>query len=127
MTSVKKIAIGKWDTWDVIDLTPLAFKLPNLQCICLLDKSMTFIHPFIRELKHLSRIIVISSIPSYETILDLSALNKERENLVGACKVEIHVPENTFLATKFAIGTSRSLIEIKRRESTELSSLWYFD
>lgn len=52
---------------------------------------------------------------SKTNIIDLSALNKERETLIGAYKTKIYVGEDSYLATKFALSKiDYSLIELKR-------------
>lgn len=47
--------------------------------------------------------------------LNLLELNKERENLPGACKTTIYINEKVFLTTKWAnMKTNYNLIELKR-------------
>ncbi|XP_055305862.1 uncharacterized protein LOC129570326 [Sitodiplosis mosellana] len=125
MQNVKKISVGDLSGFD---LTTLPSKLPNLQWICLPNDSMEAIMPFIGGSKQLSRIKMGCSISrrSSKNILHLSALAKEREKLIGACKLTIYVVEEMFLKTKFAIGTSRRLIEIKRFASLKWNESYYW-
>ncbi|XP_055304305.1 uncharacterized protein LOC129569484 [Sitodiplosis mosellana] len=122
MQNLKTIVIGDFNDFD---LTTLPSKLPMLQRIdILLDTTMDVIRAFIRWSKDLKQIRIKSTIEDVETILDLTSLNKERAKLAAASKVIIYVPEDVFLAKKFAGGVSRSFIEIKRFESAK-SDLFY--
>lgn len=127
MESLKKIWI---DDFDVADFTKIAKNLPNLQRIHLPDSTIDAALPFIRSSKHLTqiRLVYLSEGPLLnENILDLPALNKQRAKLAGASKVTIYLPEEIFLATKFAGSVSYSLIEIKRHESMKSKIEWYLD
>ncbi|XP_055299122.1 uncharacterized protein LOC129566853 isoform X1 [Sitodiplosis mosellana] len=125
---VKKMYI--FDLYQ-LDLTTLPSKLPNLQRLRLRDKSIGAIMPFVRCSKHLSSIIMGHSnfSPPNDDILDLSTLNKKRAKLDGAYKVTIYVPEGVFLETKEKNRTSRSLVQIKRKESFKMNvwNYWYLD
>ena len=127
MESLKKIWI---DDFDVADFTKIAKNVPNLQRIHLPDSTIDAALPFIRSSKHLTqiRLVYLSEGPLLnENILDLPALNKQRAKLAGASKVTIYLPEEIFLATKFAGSVSYSLIEIKRHESMKSKIEWYLD
>lgn len=51
-------------------------------------------------------------------VIDVAALNKEREKLDGACKQIIYVPEQIVLNTKWAgMATTCSLIRLKPLEA----------
>lgn len=51
-------------------------------------------------------------------IIDLKAINKERQKLTGACKIEITVEGKIYLATKHAMmATNFSLIELKPKHA----------
>lgn len=131
MHNITKICIHNRDQ---LDLTTFPAKVPNLQRLSTFvpfdaapDRSIDTIFAFVRSSKLLSKILWHDK--SNESILDLSALNKERKKLAGACKVIIYVHNELFLATKLANGLSRSLVEIKRLESLQLNDFdkWYFD
>ena len=57
----------------------------------------------------------------FETeFIELSALNKKRKQLSGACKATIYVSENVFLSTKFARArTEFNLVHLKRAEAAD--------
>lgn len=51
----------------------------------------------------------------YQNRLNLVALNHERKNILGACKVQIFVNEDIYIATKWTTGeTKHTLVELKR-------------
>lgn len=53
-------------------------------------------------------------------IIDLKALDKERSELPGVCKITIYVSEKVFLSTKRALMKSElGLVTIKRAEAVE--------
>lgn len=55
---------------------------------------------------------------------NLAALNRDRQQLAGACKVCIYLLEDTYLATKWAQKSIKfNLIQIKRYESLEWGDL----
>lgn len=118
MQDLEEISIEDADD-NKFDFTTLPYKLPNLRQIH--SNTIKSILPFIRCSNKLSRILLEEE-EEEETfltknVLNLPALNKERTKLVGAYKVIIYVSEKIFLATKYAMGECRSLIEIKRIES----------
>lgn len=129
MESITKIYLHNHDQFD---LTTFPAKVPNLQRLNIFNQysfahSVDVIFRFVRSSKQLSKILWHDT--SSEFFLDLSALNKERKKLAGACKLIIYVRNQTFLATKFAYGMSRSLVENKRLESLQINDFgnWYLD
>ncbi|XP_055303365.1 uncharacterized protein LOC129569014 [Sitodiplosis mosellana] len=87
------------NVWDVVERLSYAGK----------SVDIIFILRNFRKLKHF-RVKL-----SKTNIIDLSALNKERETLIGAYKTTIYVGEDSYLATKFALSKiDYSLIELKR-------------
>lgn len=51
-------------------------------------------------------------------VVNLLALNREREQLPGAQKITLHVDEESYLATKWAFGeTDLKFIRLKRNTS----------
>lgn len=95
-------------------------KLKRIEFNC---ASSNDILPFICHATKVNKIQVTfltngSHFDECNEILDLVALNKERDKLVGACKVMIYVMENVYLATKWAIKqTDFRMIEMKRISS----------
>lgn len=81
---------------------------------------------FIGKLRNLKK-LKLCKFKSAE-ILPLEMLNIEREKLAGAHKVTIHVPDEVFLATKWATKngiTNFRLIKMKRTNSYEWSRYLY--
>lgn len=70
---------------------------------------------------HLMKVDDIEDGTHFEkNVIDLMAINKERQKLNGACKITIYVKNTIFLATKYAImKTNFNYIELKRNESHE--------
>lgn len=70
-------------------------------------------------------VLSIDCFDSIDKFINLSALNDERENLPGACKVTIHVREDVYFETKRAI--EYSLIDIKRYYSDPKIAANFYD
>lgn len=101
----------------------LAQKLVNLEKLYVgcLDNLSEAIVPFIRHSRKLKKF----GCPSCDrdqlenNILDLHALNIQRQKLNGARKVSLLFYEYVYLSTKWAMGNCNfSLVEIKRITST---------
>lgn len=105
------------------DLEHLPDTLINLKRLYFLEATSDDILPFIRRAPNLRKIKVNrlyhgKHFEEDKKILDLPALNKEREKLTFAKKVLIYVREDVFLATKWTIKqTEFTLIEMKRIDS----------
>ncbi|XP_031633931.1 uncharacterized protein LOC116347480 [Contarinia nasturtii] len=110
-------------SYYTMDMESLSHILPKLKRIVLIQASSDDILPYVRHAQKLNKIKVKclesgSLFDENEKILDLLVLNKEREELVGACKITIYVEEDVYLATKWAMKqTDFSMIEIKRETS----------
>ncbi|XP_031620762.1 uncharacterized protein LOC116339185 [Contarinia nasturtii] len=123
-----------FNSYCITDLKILPHILLKLKCIHILWANSDDILPFICHSKNLNKIRVYnlssgSHCNAYK-ILDLFALNKEREKLVGAHKITIYIREDMYLSTKWAMKqTDFSLIEIKRISSYDWSYefSWNFD
>lgn len=113
------------------DLEHLPDTLTNLARLYFLEASSNDILPFIRRSSKLSK-IKINRLHSgeffEENILDLPALNREREKLIFARKIIIYVNEEIFLTTKWALKqTEFSLIEMKRIDSYDWNMAFQID
>ena len=101
-----------------INPTPLVNTLINVEHIFACFANIGFILPLIRNLLKL-KAIYINRFDG--NVLDVRALNRERNKLLGAQKVTIYVDEEAYLATKWASkGTTFDLIEIRRRSSNDI-------
>lgn len=113
----------------ITDWTDLPLTLTKLEQIQILQASMAEILPFISNSKNLEKIHIMNfySADGYqEFVINLAALNKEREKLDGACKTTIYVREIYYLYTKWAQkDTDLSLIRLKRIESFEFDDHFY--
>lgn len=115
------------------DLEYLPDILTNLKRLYLLEATSCDILPFIRRAAQLRKIKVNrlyhgKHFEEHENILDLLALNKEREKLAFAKKVLIYVREEIFLATKWAMKqTEFKLIEMKRIDSYDWNMAFQID
>ncbi|XP_031635406.1 uncharacterized protein LOC116348520 [Contarinia nasturtii] len=110
-----------WMHQEVIDeLASVKGILLNLKRVHSDYASSDDILPFIRHAEKVNKIRVEellsgSHFDENDNVLDLFALNKEREKLVGARKITIYVPEDVYLLTKWAMKqTDFKLIEMKR-------------
>lgn len=102
------------------DLPALPNSLTKLETIELSETSFEDILPFLREAVELKRFILHylcegTYFNGATNVIDLKALNKEREHLDKAQKITIFVHEDIYLATKWAVnGVKFELIELKR-------------
>lgn len=90
----------------------------NLERLIIRETSADALMPFIRHSVNLKMI----DINKFEgNVLNISALNKEREKLQGARKVMISVDEEVYLATKWAsMQINFSLIGMQRIDSCKV-------
>ncbi|XP_031629057.1 uncharacterized protein LOC116344600 [Contarinia nasturtii] len=108
---------------DITDLETLPHMLSKLNRVHFEDASSNDILPFIFHSNNLTKLKVedLSSglhFDENEKILNLFALNKEREKLVGARKITIYVRQDVYILTKWAMKqTDFNMIEMKRDSS----------
>lgn len=113
---------------DITDLPALSNELTNLKCIRFDSASIEDIMLLIEQSSELQKIkieIIQHGMHfSRDTnVIDLLAMNKEREKLPSAQKVTLYVDEAIYLATKWAMkGTDFGLIQVKRFLSFEWDS-----
>lgn len=111
------------NTREIFDLAEVAIKFPNLERVSLEETTSTDLLMFISRTVNLIKIEVVTlSAGIYfdenKNILDLAALNKERQKLCEAEKVTLYVKEYVYLPTKWAMkGTEFSHIVMRRAES----------
>lgn len=112
---------------EIMNIEKLPENLRNLKRVYFSNLTSTRILPFIRYSRKLKRIKIKKLIEGMffrNGILDVRALNKEREKLNGAQKVTIYLREEIYLATKWTMKSiDFSLVELKRFESFEWKDL----
>lgn len=107
----------------ICDLDILATDLIHLNRIHFVVANINDIIPFIRRSKKVQKIKVKLLRPGTHfnintKVIDLLALNSEREQLPRAQKITLYVTEEIYLATKWALGEINfELIRLKRLES----------
>lgn len=102
---------------DVNDIKTLETNLLNLEIISIILLASDDLLPFLRCLSKLKKLFVHLN---HNSILNLTKLNKEREQLGYRRKVTIFVENDVFEATKWATRNGYinfSLIEMRRRTS----------
>lgn len=110
---------------DIKHPTALAANIPNVKLIHIRNARIEDILPFIRLSPSVEKIRVEclmkeGDIHLKNDVIDLVALNKERQSLIGAHKITLHVKESIFLATKWsAMEIDCSLIRIKRADPNQ--------
>ncbi|XP_031621914.1 uncharacterized protein LOC116339964 [Contarinia nasturtii] len=97
-----------FESHSITDLKLIPHMLSNLKRLHFITADSDYILPIVRHAERVNKIKVKyfrcgSHFDGNNKILDLLALNKEREKLVGARKITIYVEENVYLATKWAI------------------------
>lgn len=107
----------------------LAQQFVNLRRIYLYYISLNDLMHFVRYSVYLTKVkikmIEHNDDDDQTIILDVAALNKEREKLNGAEKMIIYVDDEVYVETKWALnGTEYSLIEIRRVSSHEWGHLF---
>lgn len=112
---------------DINDLESFPTKVPELEQIYFSEASADDILPFIRQsrkLKIMKIDFLLDGTYLENGILDLMALNKEREKLVKARKIMLYINETVFLATKWVQKEMNlKMIEFRRGESFEFEKL----
>lgn len=104
--------------FDLSNMHVLAHQHKNLKRIKLYTINLSDFFELIRHSVHLTK-AKVKHIDGFD-ILDLAVLNKERECLKGAERLTIYLPEEIYLATKWAMnGVTFSLIDIRRESSHE--------
>lgn len=111
--------------YNFSDNVDFSTNLTNLERIEFRSESFDGLMPFIRNAPKLKKIKVKELeeglyFRKYHKIVNLKALNREREKLARARKITIYVQQDVYLATKWAFGeTDFSLIQLKREETDE--------
>lgn len=100
----------------------LASFLSNVDCVHVEVTKSTDLLRFVRHSPRVREFHfnIILGVGGSENgaIIDVVALNREREQLAGARKQTIYVPEAHFLATKWTgMPTNGSLVQLKRNEA----------
>lgn len=113
--------LGIFEGCDVIDMEALAKNLINIERIYLESGTSDDILAFIRYSPNLREIQVVTlkeKSHMKHRILDLDALDRERQKLIAPRKVIIYVKEYVYLKTKWDKGrTDHTFISLKRIES----------
>lgn len=123
LKNLEEIAMN--NSGDIADLKILASNCINLERISFNAARIEHIIPLIRQAAELQKIKLDfirdgMHFNSSTNVLDLYALNRERERLTNACKTTLYVKETIYLATKWALKeTDLGLIRLKRSESFE--------
>lgn len=121
MNKLTELDINK--SSEVSDLHFLPSKIPNLERIHFSEATSDDIIPFvssIAKLKFMKIDELKEGIHLKDGVLDLAALNRERQKLGRARKLIIYVKEQIFIATKWATKEmSFKYIELRRGESVE--------
>lgn len=106
---------------NIDDLGTLPKNLINLKRIGFRKASIDDIMPFVKHSVVMQKIYVhclVASNQDSEIIIDLLAMNKEREQLPDAQKITLYTQEKTYLETKWAMKeTDFRLIRLKRHGS----------
>lgn len=102
-----------------------ARNIMNLERLYLFDPTCEQILSFIR---HSAKLVVLKVGSRFGQDINLLSWNKEREKLSGARKVIIYVPENVYLATKWATKKIEyDLVKLKRENSYNWDPTYYDD
>lgn len=106
---------------DGDDMQTIATHLPNLHRISIRLARFDQILPFIHRCTKLRqmRIIVLGNDEVFfkEDVINLPALNKEREKSKNARKMTIYINERIFLSNKWKQNINLNLIKLKRKQS----------
>lgn len=100
---------------NVAKMDILANNLVNIERLYI-NASIDEIMPFIRQSQKLNKI----KLASLCKVLNLAKINTERKKLAGARKITMYVPNDVFLATKWATrngDTNLEHIEMQRSDS----------
>lgn len=106
------------------NLKMIATQFINIECIQFYMASSNDILPFVQRSIKLQKIYVSKlekGTHFNENILNVAALNAERNKLNGAQKIIIYVKENIYLATKWTMTkVNFNLIELKRHDTDDV-------
>lgn len=112
-SNLKCLGLKTHSSITQIDLESTAKSLINLEELCFIGCEFKVVEPFIQYSIHIKRIYF--DYGSRGDILNLSALNQKREQLVGAKMITIYLKEDEYMATKWRNKSDDlKLIEIKR-------------
>lgn len=107
----------------------LANNLANVRRISIGFADINNILPFIQHCPKLRQIKIrrlrIENHFDSRNIIDLLALNRERQKLPDACKITIFVSEKVFLENKWNQRINWSMIELKHSRSWEQSNAFF--
>lgn len=123
LINLEELAIFEISHIDDIDVS--LRRLTKLNFIHLVKGTISNILPFIWQLPAIRKICIDSikngdHFNSKSNVVDLSALNRGREQLRNATKLTIYVKEMVYLATTLAFKQKQfDFIEIKRHNSIE--------
>lgn len=112
-------------------LKALANDFNNVEQICMVFAEFSDILPFIRHSARIKQIEVYQlgkrKVDYFiNGIIDVIALDKERQKLNRARKVTVYVDEQVFLATKWAgMTTSSTLVAMKRSATRQWTHRFY--
>lgn len=118
LTTLKELAI--FSGANLNEMVILAKSLVNLERFYLANATFDAILPFIRHSVHLNAIMFLPK--NNNEIIDLFALNRERQQLTESRKVTVYVPDNIFLATKWTMQNEDfrlNAVEMKRSGAIE--------
>lgn len=121
LANVRELVI--WEGAKNIDLEALAQKCVKLERLYFGSHTIDHLLPFIRRSVKLNKVKAFSKIKTNFSIA-IANLNAQREKLTGAHKLIIYVPDNIFLATKWAAQNgdiNLSLVELRRGDSYEFT------
>lgn len=114
--SLRELGIDEFSSFS--DKVNLASNTMNVERVCLSSCDLTDILKFVRHSAKVKEIRVDNILDCENGTIDVRALNKERKQLVGACKQTIYVEEDIVLKTKWAgFPIKYSLIQLKRVEA----------
>ena len=125
LMKLKELDINKGA--EVIGIEMIPIKIPKLESISFSEATSDDILPFIchsPKLKIIKVDLLLDGTHLKNGVLDLVALNKEREKLTNAKKVVIYVNELVFLSTMWHHNVMNfKKIELRRGESFECNQL----
>lgn len=128
LDNLKELIFGK--IHSNYDVEKTAKNLRNLERLRFSRATFNFIIPFLRhstKIRHIAIKRIARGDLITNDIIDLEALNKEREKLKGGRKVAIYVDEKMFLATKWAIPTiDLQFVQLKRIQAIKWEEYYNF-
>lgn len=97
----------------------------NLRHLDIQYAAMDNIRMFVAHAPKLKRLRIISLLNNPPPLTSFKEMDELRKNLVGACKIVIHVGEELFLKFKWLSEIKFSMIELKRSDAKEMIRLFY--